>query len=285
MLRILVTGAGGFIGQRLLAALAPLGHTVMAAVRDPQAFLAAHGEGLAARVFRLDLTAHGLEPKALFASLGSPDVLMHLAWGGLPHYRSPSHFETEAPSHYAFLKAMVQGGLRRLAATGTCLEYGLASGPLAETLPACPVTAYGLGKDILRRQLELLAMTSPFELLWCRLFYMYGLGQGAGSLYSLLRQAALRGDAEFPMSGGEQLRDYLPVEAVAQRLAKVSLLPEATGILNICSGRPVSIRSLVEQWIAAGNWRIEPRLGRYPYPDYEPIAFWGDAARLEAFLA
>jgi dTDP-6-deoxy-L-talose 4-dehydrogenase (NAD+) len=100
-----------------------------------------------------------------------------------------------------------------------------------------------------------------------------------------LRQAALRGDAEFPMSGGEQLRDYLPVETVAQSLAKVSLLPEATGILNICSGRPVSIRSLVEQWIAAGNWRIEPRLGCYPYPEYEPMAFWGDAARLEAFLA
>ena len=285
MQRILVTGAGGFIGRCLLAILAAQGHEVMPTARDPQAFTAVHGEGLAARIFQLDLTAHEPDPEELFTSLGSPDVLIHLAWGGLPYYRSPSHFETEAPRHYAFLKAMVQGGLRRLVATGTCLEYGMVSGPLAETLPACPVTAYGLGKDIVRRQLEMLAATSPFELLWCRLFYMYGLGQGAGSLYSLLRQAALRGDAEFPMSGGEQLRDYLPVEAVAQRLAKVSLLPGATGILNICSGRPISIRSLVEQWIAAGNWRIELKLGRYPYPDYEPMAFWGDATRLEALLA
>ena len=133
------------------------------------------------------------------------------------------------------------------------------------------MTPYGLGKDILRRQLEALSRSVPFSLLWCRLFYMYGPGQARGSLFPLLAAAAARGDEIFPMSGGEQLRDYLPVATVADLLVRTALLPEAAGILNVCSGRPVSVRALVERWM---------ELGRYPYPDYEPLAFWGDATRL-----
>lgn len=281
MRRVLVTGAGGFVGRHVLAALADRGVRVMAAVRDPAAFSAANpGVCAPGDVFRLDLAQALLAPDTLFASLGRPGLLIHLAWGGLPDYKNLSHFETEAPRHYAFVKAMVQGGLSRVAAVGTCLEYGMASGPLAETLPARPVTPYGLGKDILRRQLEALSRVRPFSFLWCRLFYMYGPGQAGGSLFPLLAAAAARGDEVFPMSGGEQLRDYLPVAAVADLLARSALLPEAAGILNVCSGRPVSVRGLVERWMAENGWRMRLELGRYPYPDYEPLAFWGDAARL-----
>jgi len=286
MTRVLITGAGGFVGRHVLAALAGRNVRVMAAVRDPAAFSAANpGACPPGDVFRLDLAQALAAPEALFASLGRPDLLIHLAWGGLPDYRNLTHFETEAPRHYAFVKAMVQGGLARVAAVGTCLEYGLQSGPLAETLPARPVTPYGLGKDILRRQLEALSRTVPFSLLWCRLFYMYGPGQARGSLLPLLAAAAARGDEVFPMSGGEQLRDYLPVETVADLLARAALSPAAEGIVNVCSGRPVSVRALVERWMTENGWRMRLELGRYPYPDYEPLAFWGDASRLFAVLS
>ncbi|MDQ7832273.1 MAG: NAD(P)-dependent oxidoreductase [Desulfovibrionaceae bacterium] len=286
MQRILVTGAGGFVGRHVLAALAGRGVRIMAAVRDTAAFAAAH-PGVCAPddVFCLDLSRELPEPQALFTSLGRPDLLVHLAWGGLPDYRNLAHFETEAPRHYAFVKAMVQGGLPRVAAVGTCLEYGLQSGPLAETLPARPVTPYGLGKDILRRQLEALSRTVPFSLLWCRLFYMYGPGQARGSLFPLLAAAAARGDAVFPMSGGEQLRDYLPVADVADLLVRAALAPGAEGIVNVSSGRPVSVRALVERWMAENGWTMRLELGRYPYPDYEPLAFWGDASRRMTLLS
>ncbi|NDY58143.1 NAD-dependent epimerase/dehydratase family protein [Desulfovibrio sulfodismutans] len=286
MQRILVTGAGGFVGRHVLAALAGQGVRIMAAVRDPKAFALAHpGACDADCLFRLDLARDQPDPATLFTALGRPDVLIHLAWGGLPDYRNLAHFETEAPRHYAFVKAMVQGGLSRVAAVGTCLEYGLQSGPLAETLPARPVTPYGLGKDILRRQLAALSRVTPFSFLWCRLFYMYGPGQARGSLFPLLAAAAARGDEAFPMSGGEQLRDYLPVETVADLLVRATLSPAAEGIVNVCSGRPVSVRTLVERWMAENGWRLHLTLGRYPYPDYEPLAFWGDASRLSALFS
>jgi dTDP-6-deoxy-L-talose 4-dehydrogenase (NAD+) len=81
------------------------------------------------------------------------------------------------------------------------------------------------------------------------------------------------------MSGGEQLRDYLPANEVASHLVALALR-SGVGIVNICSGAPVSVRSLVQRWIDDNRWTIRMNLGRYPYPDHEPLAFWGDAGKL-----
>jgi dTDP-6-deoxy-L-talose 4-dehydrogenase (NAD+) len=78
------------------------------------------------------------------------------------------------------------------------------------------------------------------------------------------------------MSGGEQLRDYLPVREVARRLVRLALTPRDLGPVNVCSGTPISVRRLVEGWIKEHGWKIELKLGALPYPDYEPMAFWGE---------
>lgn len=278
MKRILLTGASGFIGRHVIDVLQGGGHEVTAVTRDIQKLEGVLGID---RIIELDLAS---PPKQIYAALGRPDILIHLSWDGLPNYKSLYHFETEVPRQYAFLKSLVQAGLPRVVIAGTCLEYGLQSGPLSESLPTRPVTAYGLAKDILRRQLETLRQHSPFALTWCRLFYMYGPGQAGGSLFTLLKAAVERGDAVFPMSGGEQLRDYLPVERLAEYLTKIALTEEATGTINVCSGRPTSVRGQVETWLRDFDWRIDLELGRLPYPDYEPMAFWGDASRLVALL-
>jgi dTDP-6-deoxy-L-talose 4-dehydrogenase (NAD+) len=83
------------------------------------------------------------------------------------------------------------------------------------------------------------------------------------------------------MSRGEQLRDFLPVTTVAQLVAELALTPRDTGIVNVCAGRPTSVRRLVETWIAENGWTLHLNLGRYPYPDYEPLAFWGSRRKLD----
>jgi dTDP-6-deoxy-L-talose 4-dehydrogenase (NAD+) len=77
------------------------------------------------------------------------------------------------------------------------------------------------------------------------------------------------------MSGGEQLRDYLPVEDVANHIVNLVEHGELDGIYNSCSGDPISVRRLVERRIREKGSNIELNLGHYPYPDYEPMAFWG----------
>ncbi|MCR4330345.1 MAG: NAD-dependent epimerase/dehydratase family protein, partial [Patescibacteria group bacterium] len=202
----------------------------------------------------------------------------------LPNYKSLHHFETELPRQYHFLKTLIEAGLPSLLVTGTCFEYGMQSGSLSEEMVTLPGNPYGLAKDVLRKQLEFLRAVKPYNLIWARLFYMYGESQPNTSLYPKLMDAVSRGDKVFNMSGGEQLRDYLPVEVIASNIARLAIDKSYNGTVNVCSGKPISVRRLVEGWLQENGWKIELNLGHYPYPDYEPMAFWGERHRLDAFL-
>jgi len=276
--KIAITGATGFIGCHVLSRLLRENVELVAAVRNPEAL---SNQGGRIRVVPLDLAQ---APPDAYAQLGRPDALLHLAWQGLPNYRSRHHFESELPRQYAFLRSLVEAGLPALVVTGTCFEYGLQSGQLSPGLPTHPANPYGFAKDALRQQLTFLKADTPFHLTWARLFYLFGEGQPKGSLYPLLRAAVQRGEPVFNMSGGEQLRDYLPVETVADQLVRLALLGRDLPPLNLCSGRPISVRRLVEGWIQENHWEIGLNLGHYPYPDHEPMAFWGDPRPLQAVL-
>ncbi|KWT82691.1 MULTISPECIES: NAD(P)-dependent oxidoreductase [unclassified Variovorax] len=277
-MRIAVTGASGFVGRHVLRAVAEHKDVEVVAVsrRPPGAWLPSGMRHVA-----FDLTA---PPPDVFAALGQPDVLIHLAWSGLPNYLSRHHYETHLAEQYRFLKLLAAAGLPSLLCAGTCFEYGMRSGELHESLPPDPRNPYGFAKDALRRELEFLAADLGFKLSWARLFYMYGEGQAPGSLYSQFMAAGSTGAAEFPMSGGEQLRDFLHVTEVARRLVRLACEAPGAGIVNVCSGQPTSVRALVEGWLQIHRWPMKLALGHYAYPAYEPMAFWGSGAKLTRLL-
>jgi dTDP-6-deoxy-L-talose 4-dehydrogenase (NAD+) len=219
-----------------------------------------------------------------FQFFQQPDLLIHLAWEGLPNYKDLFHLEKNLFSNYRFLKNMVENGLKSFVVTGTCFEYGMQSGALNETMITMPDNPYGLAKDTLRKFLEQLQKKIDFEFKWVRLFYMYGKGQSPNSILSQLDRALEKGEASFNMSGGEQLRDYLPVEKVAEYIVKIAMQNKVHGIINCCSGKPISIRKLVENYLVKKQKSIHLNLGYYSYPDYEPMAFWGNAAKLNTIL-
>jgi dTDP-6-deoxy-L-talose 4-dehydrogenase (NAD+) len=114
---------------------------------------------------------------------------------------------------------------------------------------------------------------------------MYGPGPNTNSLLAQLDNTIDNGGSSFNMSGGEQLRDYLPVEEVARRLVLLLRYPQCNGVVNICSGKPISVRRMVEQHLAKRAAEIQLNLGYYQYPDHEPMALWGDPSRFERMTA
>jgi nucleoside-diphosphate-sugar epimerase len=273
--KIAVTGATGFVGRHVLKALAAReGISVTATARSPVPpdFLPPAFDYMPMDIAVADAEA--------YQKLGSPDVLIHLAWDGLPNYRSDHHVDDELPKQYAFIKALVDAGLPSLLVSGTCYEYGMQSGALTEDMTGEPSNVYAQAKIALHQQLLQLKTQQTFNLTWARLFYSYGEGQAASSLLPLIQAAVAKGERTFAMSGGEQLRDYLPIAAVADYLVQLALKDADPGTVNICSGEPISIRRLVEEQKALHGWDIEFDFGQYPYPDYEPMEFWGDAGKL-----
>ena len=279
-MKVLVTGATGFIGNYVITELLKYNFDVIASGVETKKEI--HSEWLGKVTYKhADLNENRED---WFSYFNKPDIIIHLSWEGLPNYRELFHIERNLPNNYFFLKKMIENGLKKVVVIGTCFEYGIQTGLLKEDLETKPNNPYGLAKDCLRKFIYELQKNIDFDLKWIRLFYMYGKGQSHNSILSQLEAALKRDDKIFNMSGGEQLRDYLLVEKVAEYIVKISMQDKISGIINCCSGKPVSIKELVENYLAEKNKSIELNLGYYPYPDYEPMAFWGNTKKLKKAL-
>lgn len=282
MRKILVTGATGFIGQYVVDRLLSDGHTVIATSAHEE-----HARPLPwfDRVRYIPFDLADFDPAVdYYRFFNEPDAIIHLAWEGLPQYKAAFHLDINYPRHAALLDNVVRHGLRDITVTGTCLEYGLQEGCLREDMPVFPDNAYAIAKNELRKFLQDLESRFPVVVKWARLFYLYGKGQNPGSLYSSLRKALENGDKVFNMSGGEQMRDFLPVEKAAAYIVQLALQLNIRGIVNICSGQPVTVKQFVVNYLALMNSKITLNLGYYPYADYEPMRFWGDDSKLKTLI-
>jgi nucleoside-diphosphate-sugar epimerase len=279
MKKILVTGATGFIGNYVIRELLNKNHQVIATSSSAEK---ARQQSWYDKVNYLPFNlAADFSTINLYQYFNQPDLLIHLAWEGLPNYKAAFHLEENLPRHVDFLTNLLSNGLADLTVTGTCFEYGMKEGCLNEEMPADPANPYAKAKDALRKKLQEYQHSRSFNFKWVRLFYMYGKGQNPNSLLSQLDKALEEGKESFNMSGGEQVRDFLPVEAVAMYITEIALQKEVTGIINCCSGVPVTVKKLVQDYLKRKNKNITLNLGYYPYPDYEPMAFWGDNRKLK----
>ena len=282
-MRILVTGATGFIGRHVINYLFSLGkhNLVTTAIERREG-----AESTFPLLKNTNYISKNLNEREenYYSFFNKPDCVIHLSWEGLPNYNELFHIEQNLPANFYFIKNMIQNGLSDITITGTCFEYGLQNGCLSEDMATAPATAYGLAKDTLRKFVELLQNTYKFNMKWIRLFYLYGHGQGKKTLWGQLVEAAENSHKEFNMSLGEQLRDYVSVDQAAEYISKIALQNDVVGIINCCSGKPVSVRRFVEKFFEERGVSVKLNCGYYPYPEFEPLAFWGNEKRLEKVI-
>ena len=266
--KVIVSGATGFIGQHLIPILLKDGYEVLAISRNQKRaeFLPWFKD--------VKFISYDFHSDKQITKVEGFRGLIHLAWQDLPNYDSSIHVKKNLPCSYRFIDSLLDKGVNQVLIAGTCFEYGLKSGAISSSSTTEPTTQYAIAKDTLRKKLTLLSFKKDFNLQWARIFYMFGKGQNSNSIISQLDFAIKNNQKVFHMSGGEQLRDYLPVEKASEKLSNLYKSGNK-GIFNICSGKPISIRNLVESYIEKKNSNIIPKYGYYPYSVYEPMQFWG----------
>ena len=275
-MKVLVTGSTGFIGRHVINELLNYDCEIIATATSEEK---AKRFDWYKKITFIPCDYHTSSTN-FYEYFNEPDILIHLAWRGLPNYQDSFHVDENLPVNSRFLKNFIDHNISKLVVIGTCYEYGLQNGCLSEDCCTEPITQYGLAKDTLRRYLELYLNGKSTSFNWARLFFLYGEGQNPNSLLPQLERAIQEGAEEFCMSGGEQLRDYLLVEEVAQYICRMAFQTDVEGIVNCCSGEPISIRKLVEDYLVEHNADIPLNLGFYPYSENEPMAFWGNIDKL-----
>lgn len=280
-MKVLVTGASGGLGELVVNALLEKGHEVIATSRDEEkAKKCAFYGKVTYKAF--DISAPSSSD--LFTYFDQPDLLIHLAWEKLNEYRNEDHLGSILVAHKSFLRNIIQQGLKDVTVIGTVYEYGLQEGELEENMPSKPVLPYPEGKNKLREYLEDLQTDFSFSLKWLRVFYVFGSIKERKNLYTLLVNAIENNENTFNMSGGEQIRDFLSPEEIAERIVATALQNKVQGIINCCSGKPVKLKDLVSDFLRSKNSALQINYGFYPYPDYEPMKSWGSVNKLKRVL-
>ncbi len=270
---VFVTGAGGYIGRHAVKALCDRGARVL--------IPAHHAEAVDPRAERLDVDIFSGDP-ALFHRCGDPDVCLHLAWRDGFDHGSDAHV-LELPQHYIFLRDLLHSGLGQLAVMGTMHELGAFEGEVGETSLGRPASPYAIAKAALRELCAYLCRESGAVFQWLRAYYVTGDEEHGRSVFARLLAADRRGEETFPLTSGTRRFDFLPVWELAQQLAAAVLQRQVQGVIECCSGRPVTLREETERLLRERGLHIRPVYGAYPEPP-GPEAIWGSCEKIERIL-
>jgi nucleoside-diphosphate-sugar epimerase len=254
--RVLLTGASGFIGRHCVAPLRAAGYEVHAVSSQPR------GEvGPQLTWHRSDLLDHA-QVNRLVTEV-KPTHLLHLAWYAVPgkYTISPENLRW-CQASLELLRAFAENGGQRAVLAGSCFEYDLSYGYCSEELtPTRPAMLYGVCKSATEQIVRGFSRQVGLSSAWGRIFYLYGPEEAPARLVPSVILSLLRGE-RARCTHGRQLRDFLHVQDVAE--AFIALLNSAVaGAVNIGSGEPVTIRSIVGQ--------IARRLGAEDRVDFGAI--------------
>lgn len=272
-MKVLVTGANGYMGTGIVKQLLDDGIEVIATDF---------------KLDKVDNRAVKIEEDIFqddnpFDNLGKPDVLLHLAWRDGFKHNSINHIN-DFPQHYAFIKKFIDRKIKKICCMGSMHEIGFYEGSINEYTPTNPQSLYGISKNALRQAIEVDTKENDILFQWIRGFYIVGNAKSGCSIFSKLAQAASEGKEYFPFTSGENQYDFLDYNDFCYQVAKVTEQDEINGIINCCSGKPVTLANRVERFIKENGYNIKLQYGAFPDRPYDSKAVWGDDQKIRKIL-
>lgn len=274
-MNIAVTGANGYIGSHLVKVLLDTGCRVTAVD------LNFNSTDSGAILYTGDIFN---EKTNFYEEWNRPDVVIHLACKDVPVHNSLWHIDSISKNFY-FIKNLIDNGCKQIITTGSMHDIGYFEGEVPEDVSPQPKTFYGVSKDTLRRLIEIYVKDKDVTYQHLRFFYTYGDDEkSSGSIFSKILQMAKEGKETFPFTDGSNKFDYIHINELAKQIAAVALQKEVTGIINCCSGKPVSIKDKVEEFIKENNLKIRPAYGEFPSRPYDSPCIYGDNKKITEIL-
>jgi nucleoside-diphosphate-sugar epimerase len=276
---VLLTGASGFIGSHVVRRLLADGHHEVAVLLRPSSdtWRIADCPG---QVRQIEGDLNRLAAVAKDVTAFAPEAVAHLAWFGVSSaHRNDPRQVGNINATVELVELARQVGASHWVGIGSQAEYGPRGEPIDEDAPTRPTTLYGITKlsaGLLARQL---CAAAGLRAAWLRIFSTYGPSDNPAWMIPYLIRKLLRGERPA-LTAGEQLWDYLYVDDAAEAVCHAILTPGAEGVFNLGSGRPATIRGIVERV----RDRIDPRLplgfGEVAYRPDQVMRLEANATRL-----
>jgi nucleoside-diphosphate-sugar epimerase len=272
-MRVLVTGAAGFVGSQVVRRLVTDGHEAIGVDRSPPA------DHFPSSAIALDLE-DSERVRGLLHDI-RPEGLIHLAWYANPldYLTSRANLASLAMT-ISVVEAALSAGTKKVVAGGSCVEYAETNRPLVEDDPVDPRTLYAACKHAAHQVIRVMARETGADLAWARLFHVHGPGENPSRLIPWVARQ-LNSGAVVPLTDGTQIRDHLHVADVAAALVMM-LTGDARGIYNVCSGQPVTLRHVLETVSDIVGRPDQLRFGALPHRANETRFLAGDPGRLVA---
>ena len=264
--KVLVTGAAGYIGRHVVRELLNCGYSVTASDFNYKG-VDERAEFSNVRLFSGD--------KDIYEQFGRPDVLIHMAWRDGFIHNSGAHM-LDLSKHMEFLMNMIDGGVKLVSVMGSMHEAGYHEGAITADTPCNPQSMYGIAKNALRQALFLYGEGKDVVIDWLRAYYIFGDDVRGSSIFAKIVQAVEDGKKTFPFTTGKNKYDFIHIERLAEMIVAASTQTDIKGIINVCTGKPVSLAEQVEWYIKEHNYDIKLEYGAFPDRPYDSPAVWGD---------
>ena len=273
-MKVLVTGANGYIGSKVVKELCDEGVEIVATDLD-SCNIDERAEYIPANIF--ELRDDWLD---FFCK---PDVCLHLAWRDGFVHNSDKHM-LDLSAHYAFLTNLIKNGLAQIVCMGSMHEVGYWEGAIDENTPCNPMTQYGIAKNTLRKSISLYGELHNCKWQWLRGYYIYGDDIYGNSIFCKIRKAAKEGIKLFPFTMGKNQYDFIHIDELAKQIAACVQQDKITGVINCCSGKPVSLAEQIEWYISVNKLPIKLDYGKYPDRPYDSPCIYGDNTKIKLIL-
>lgn len=274
-MRVVVTGAAGYIGRHVVKALLKKGHSVVAVDLSHK--------DIDERAEMSNVNIFSRDPH-VYQQLGYPDAVIHMAWKDGFIHNSTEHMKNLS-DHFIFLNNLIEQGCKHIAVMGTMHEVGYWEGKIEADTPCNPLSQYGIAKNALRQSLLLAAQGKNVNIYWLRAYYILGDDARNSSIFTKLLAAAEDGKKTFPFTTGKTQYDFIDVKDLANMIATASTQDEYTGIINVCTGEPKSLAERVEAFIKEHNLDIKLEYGAFPDRPYDSPIVYGDAKTIKKIMS